>query len=107
MNSRTFEGKIAFVTGATSGVGQSVAVAFAQEGAAVVGCGRSAAGGADTERLAKAAGGSFQFVPMDLGDEAQIVTAMRGVMERHGRLDCAANCAGFDLNAAFLDYTVA
>ena len=49
MSSRIFDGKIAFVTGATSGIGQSVAVAFAQEGATVVGCGRNAAGGADTE----------------------------------------------------------
>ena len=32
MNTRTFEGKVAFVTGATSGIGQSVAVAFGQEG---------------------------------------------------------------------------
>ena len=107
MNTRTFEGKVAFVTGATSGIGQCVAVAFAQEGAAVVGCGRNAAGGTETERLVEAAGGSFQFVPLDLCDEAEIVAAMRIVMDRYGRLDCAANCAGFDLNAAFLDYTAA
>jgi NAD(P)-dependent dehydrogenase (short-subunit alcohol dehydrogenase family) len=107
MNSRTLNGKVAFVTGATSGIGQSVAVAFAQQGAAVIGCGRNAAGGVETERLVEAAGGSFQFVPLDLGDEAQIVGAMQLVMGRHGRLDCAANCAGFDLNDAFLDYTSA
>jgi NAD(P)-dependent dehydrogenase (short-subunit alcohol dehydrogenase family) len=107
MNTRTFEGKVAFVTGATSGIGQSVAVAFGQEGAAVIGCGRNAAGGAKTERLVEAAGGSFQFVPLDLCDETEIVAAMRIVMDRHGRLDCAANCAGFDLNAPFLDYTAA
>jgi NAD(P)-dependent dehydrogenase (short-subunit alcohol dehydrogenase family) len=107
MNSRTFEGKVAFVTGATSGIGQSVAVSFGRAGATVVGGGRNAAGGATTERLVEAAGGSFKFVPLDLCDETQIVAAMRIVMDRHGRLDCAANCAGFDLNAAFLDYTAA
>ena len=41
MTSRTFEGKIAFVTGATSGIGQGVALAFAREGATVIGCGRN------------------------------------------------------------------
>jgi NAD(P)-dependent dehydrogenase (short-subunit alcohol dehydrogenase family) len=107
MDSRTFEGKVAFVTGATSGIGQSVAIAFGREGATVIGCGRNAAGGATTERLVKTAGGSFQFVTMDLCDETQIVAAMQTLIDRHGRLDCAANCAGFDLNAAFLDYTAA
>lgn len=107
MSSRTFDGKIAFVTGATSGIGQSVAVAFAQEGATVIGCGRNAAGGAETERLVKHVGGHFQFVAVDLGNEEQIAAAVRAATERHGRLDCAANCAGYDLNAAFLDYTAA
>jgi NAD(P)-dependent dehydrogenase (short-subunit alcohol dehydrogenase family) len=107
MNARPFEGKVVYVTGATSGIGQSVATAFGREGATVIGCGRDAAGGATTKHLVEAAGGSFHFVPMDLCDETQIVAAMRIVMDRHGRLDCAANCAGFDLNAAFLDYTAA
>jgi NAD(P)-dependent dehydrogenase (short-subunit alcohol dehydrogenase family) len=107
MTSRTFEGNIALVTGATSGIGQAVALAFAREGATVVGCGRSAVGGTETQRLVEAEGGAFVFVPMDLGDETRIISAVRTVIERHGRLDCAANCAGFDHNAGFLDYTAA
>ena len=105
MNSGSFAGKVAFITGATSGIGQSVAVAFGRSGAAVIGCGRNAAAGAETKRLVEAAGGIFQFISMDLGHEAEIVAAVQLVMDWHGRLDCAANCAGFDLNAAFLDYT--
>jgi NAD(P)-dependent dehydrogenase (short-subunit alcohol dehydrogenase family) len=107
MSSRRFEGKVAFVTGATSGIGQSVAIAFAREGAAVVGCGRNAAGAAETERSVREAGGVFQFAPMDLANTAQITSALKSVTARHGRLDFAANVAGFDHNAGFLDYTLA
>ncbi|MFZ1006413.1 MAG: SDR family NAD(P)-dependent oxidoreductase [Candidatus Sulfotelmatobacter sp.] len=89
MNSRFLDGKIAFVTGATSGIGQSVAVAFAQVGAKVIGSGRSATGGVETEKLVKAVGGEFQFVPMDLGDDLQIAAEVRAVIDRFGHLDCA------------------
>src|SRR6516164_6994100 len=107
MTSRTFEGKIAFVTGATSGIGQGVALAFAREGATVIGCGRNAPRGAETQRLVEAEGGAFLFLPMDLGDAAQVAGAVRVALDRYGRLDCAANCAGVDVNAGFLDYTAA
>ena len=85
MNSGAFAGKVAFVTGATSGIGQSVAVAFGRSGAAVIGCGRNAAAGAETKRLVEAAGGIFQFISMDLGHEAEIVAAVQLVMDWHGR----------------------
>jgi NAD(P)-dependent dehydrogenase (short-subunit alcohol dehydrogenase family) len=107
MASRIFDGKIVFVTGATSGIGRAVAVAFAREGANVVGCGRHPDKGVETQNLAAAAGGQFSFVQLDLMKEAEIVAAIRSVMDRHGRLDCAANCAGFDYNADLLDYTAA
>ncbi|HSU04333.1 MAG TPA: SDR family oxidoreductase [Acetobacteraceae bacterium] len=107
MPARSFDGKIAFVTGATSGIGRAVAMAFAREGATVIGAGRNTEAGAETRRLIENQGGGFQFVPMDLQNEAEIVSAIRGIVDRHGRLDCAANCAGFDANAGLLDYSAA
>lgn len=107
MPSRTFEEKIAFVTGATSGIGRGVALAFAREGASVIGCGRNALRGAETQRLVEAEDGAFLFLQVDLGDEAQVTGAVRTALDRYGRLDCAANCAGVDMSAGFLDYTAA
>lgn len=107
MPSRRFEDKIAFVTGTTSGIGRGVALAFAREGATVIGCGRNAAQGAESQRLVEAEGGTFLFLPIDLGDEAQVIGGLQTVLDRYGRLDCAANCAGVDRSAGFLDYTAA
>src|SRR5262245_4700502 len=98
MTSLAFEGKIAFVTGATSGIGQAVALAFAREGATVIGCGRNAPRGAETQRLVEAEGGAFLFLPMDLGDARQVSGAVRTALDRYGRIDCAANCAAVDIN---------
>ena len=95
------------MTGATSGIGRGVALAFAREGAMVVGCGLNAERGAETQRLVEAEGGTFVFLEMDLGDEAQIISGVQAVVDRFGRIDCAANCAGVDRSSGFLDYTAA
>ncbi|QPN57106.1 SDR family oxidoreductase [Synechococcus sp. CBW1107] len=49
----------------------------------------------------------FLFLPIDLGDEAQVMDGLRAVLDRYGRIDCAANCAGVDRSAGILDYTAA
>ena len=52
-----FQGKVAIVTGGTSGIGRAAAVAYAKEGAKVVVAGRRAAEGEETVRLIRAQGG--------------------------------------------------
>jgi NAD(P)-dependent dehydrogenase (short-subunit alcohol dehydrogenase family) len=61
----------------------------------------------DTCNAAVAAGG--QAIPLlaDIGNEDQVRAVFAALDARFGRLDFAANCAGFDLNADFLDYTAA
>jgi NAD(P)-dependent dehydrogenase (short-subunit alcohol dehydrogenase family) len=80
-------GKIALVTGGTSGIGRESAIAFAEEGAKVVVTGRRAEQGAETIRLVEEAGGEGFFVQMDVKNEADIERTIKEIKTRYGRLD--------------------
>jgi NAD(P)-dependent dehydrogenase (short-subunit alcohol dehydrogenase family) len=88
------EGKVAVVTGVSSGLGRGVARAFAQRGATVVGCARRAEAGASLEAEISAAGGRFRYVQCDIAEVGQCEALVKGVVERHGRLDILVNNAG-------------
>lgn len=88
-----FEGKVAFVTGAASGIGREVALAFAAEGARVVATDVAAAG-EDTVAAVKRAGGEARFIRCDVTSVAQVRAAVEATVGAYGRLDCAFNNAG-------------
>ncbi len=84
-------GKVAMITGGTSGMGAVTAQRFVAEGAQVVLTGRSAARGkATVEEI----GENARFIAMDAGIEEQIKGAVDFTMESFGRLDCLFNNAG-------------
>src|ERR1700724_2664562 len=86
-----FQGKVALVTGGTSGIGRAAAIAYAREGAA-----RRAAEGEETVRLVRAQGRDAVFVPTDVAQEAQVKNLIGRTLEQFGRLDFAFNNAGVE-----------
>ncbi len=91
-----FAGKVVLITGATSGIGEATARAFAAEGAKVVFCGRREALGNRVAASIRAAGGDATFRRADVRDEAQVRDLVAACVRRHGRLDIAVNNAGIE-----------
>ena len=88
---RDLEGKVALVTGATSGIGRAAALQLAAQGAAVVVHGRDASRGIAVVAEIENARGSARFVGADLGEPAE---ALR-LAEEVGDVDILVNNAGF------------
>jgi NAD(P)-dependent dehydrogenase (short-subunit alcohol dehydrogenase family) len=95
-----FSGKVALVTGGTSGIGRGAALAFAKEGARVVVSGRRVEEGEETVRQIKALGGEGLFVKTDITRAADVRAMVDMTVAAFGRLDFAFNNAGNDGVAA-------
>ncbi|MFM9843289.1 MAG: SDR family NAD(P)-dependent oxidoreductase [Dongiaceae bacterium] len=85
------EGKVAIITGGTSGIGESSAELFVAEGAKVILTGRRMAEG---ESIAKRLGANAAFVTADATSEADWQKLIRYALDRHGRIDVLFNNAG-------------
>jgi len=99
-------GKIAVVTGASSGIGRAIAVNFAAEGASVVIADVVAApleGGESTMELIARSGGSATFEKTDVGNWADIDALISNTVARHGRLDVMVNNAAIFSGTGLLD----
>jgi NAD(P)-dependent dehydrogenase (short-subunit alcohol dehydrogenase family) len=90
------EGKVALVTGGTSGIGRDTAVLFAKTGAKVVVAGRREQEGNETIELIRAAGGDGVFVKADVSKTAEVDALVQKTVEKFGRLDFAFNNAGIE-----------
>ena len=93
----TLSGKIAWLTGAGSGIGQAGAVELAKAGATVVISGRRAEALEDTRRLVTAAGGEVEKLPLDVSDKRQVAHAANALLDRHGRCHILVNSAGMNV----------
>ncbi len=89
-----FKGRVAIVTGASSGIGRTSAVFYAREGAKVVVSDINKDGGQETVRLIQEAGGEAFFVKTDVAIPADCENLVNRTVEKYGRLDYACNNAG-------------
>ena len=94
--SQKFAGKVAFVTGAASGIGRAAALAFAVDGASVVSADVSEQGNHETVRLIEAQGGRALAVRCDVSRAEDVKTALAQTAQAFGRLDFAFNNAGIE-----------
>ena len=93
---QSFEGKVAFVTGAANGIGRAAALAFARQGASVVVGDVSENGNQETARLIKDLGGHALAVACDVSKNGDVQRALNATIESFGRLDFAFNNAGIE-----------
>ncbi|MBA2950872.1 SDR family oxidoreductase [Streptomyces himalayensis] len=95
-NDDAFTGKVAFVTGAASGIGRATALAFAHAGAGVALTDLSSVGLKETARLIKEEGGQALALTCDVTNEAEVKSALDDTVRAFGRLDVAFNNAGIE-----------
>jgi NAD(P)-dependent dehydrogenase (short-subunit alcohol dehydrogenase family) len=93
---RSFAGKVAFVTGAASGIGRAAALAFAREGASVVVADVSEKNHQETARLIQEFGGQGLAVTCDVRRSEEVQRALNATIKAFGRLDFAFNNAGIE-----------
>src|ERR1700745_2550972 len=95
-NSKTFEGKVALVTGGTSGIGKATAIEFARAGAKVVLSGRREKEGANVVAEIQQLGGTAAFIRADVAKDADVKAMVDFTVATYGRLDIAFNNAGVE-----------
>ena len=98
-----FAGRVAFVSGATSGIGRATALAFAREGASVVAADIDLEGAQATAGLIEQEGGTAHALRCDVTRADDITAALDATVQRYGGLDVAFNNAGIGGEDLFAD----
>jgi NAD(P)-dependent dehydrogenase (short-subunit alcohol dehydrogenase family) len=86
-------GRVAFVTGASRGIGRAIARALARHGAVIVAASRKVEGCEAVAAEIRAAGGQATALACHIGEPEQISAALQEIDRRHGRLDILVNNA--------------
>lgn len=99
------QGKVAFITGFGSGLGQAIAIMFAKQGASVAGTSPTESKGRETVAIIEKSGGRALFWPGDVRNSAQIKSFIDETVQEFGGLDIVVNSAGVRTNGSITDTT--
>jgi 3-hydroxybutyrate dehydrogenase len=99
-----FDGKVAIITGAASGIGQQIAVRFAAAGGVPVIADLNFEAAMATARSLDASGHDAFAVSMDVGDEASVDKAIEGTIAKYGRIDVLVSNAGIQIVKPVVDF---
>ena len=87
---KAYEGKVVLVTGANSGIGEAIAVAFRKAGATVFGLGRRP----EALQAARARHPDIRWLRADVANSKEVFAAVESAVQEAGRLDVVVNNAG-------------
>jgi meso-butanediol dehydrogenase/(S,S)-butanediol dehydrogenase/diacetyl reductase len=97
------KGKVAFITGFGSGLGQAIAVLYAKEGAAVAGTSTTETKGLKTVKMVEDAGGRAFFRAGDVANSTQMKSIIDETVKQFGGLDIVVNSAGVRTNGSITE----
>jgi len=100
------QGKVAIITGATSGIGKASAFCFAREGAKVVLVARNEKVLKDVAQSIQELGAEVEFIPTDLTNEKQVEKCLKQVVKKFGGVDILVNSAGIIGNGTIENTTL-
>jgi NADP-dependent 3-hydroxy acid dehydrogenase YdfG len=92
-----YKGRVAIVTGASSGIGRAIAIDLASRGTTVVAAARRVEMLQEVVDRCRRAAPQSEAVPTDVGDRAAVEKLVTGALERHGKIDLMINNAGIPL----------
>ncbi|MGD0916992.1 MAG: SDR family oxidoreductase [Thermodesulfobacteriota bacterium] len=97
------EGKVAIVTGTTSGIGEAIALRFAEERAKVIMTGIEPEIGEASAKAINDAGGEATYMNVDSLDQGQVKQMVKTVMDKYDRIDILVNNAGYHIGRHFFE----
>jgi NAD(P)-dependent dehydrogenase (short-subunit alcohol dehydrogenase family) len=101
------QGKVAFITGFGSGLGQAIAVMFAEAGAAVAGTSPTESKGRNTVALVLQKGGTARYWPGDVADAGRMTAVISETVRELGGIDIVVNSGGVRTNGSITEITEA